>query len=216
MARSPLGQNVYKLTGRCGVDSVNERWFSNWVARPRSITDERLLEAASAVIGRGGPEFTLADVAVEANVAVGTVAKRFDNKAGLLRALMAWSSAATLERMRCAATEAGGGAAGVRAALLSWFELEPGTAANHLAQLGVDLIDPRLRAQFAGLLSDVDGQLRKLLAAAELPGAPSNAVAARVLVGLVNGAALSWSVRPTGKARDRIARDVDAVLDGWR
>jgi AcrR family transcriptional regulator len=186
------------------------------MARPRSITDERLLGAASIVIGRDGPEFTLAEVAAQADVAVGTVAKRFGGKAGLLHALTTWSSARTVARMRSAATEAGGGVAGVRAALLSWFELEPATATNHLAQLGVDLIDPELRSQLARLLSDVDGQLRKLLAAADLPGAPSNRIAARVLVGLVNGAALNWSVRPNGHLRERIAGDLDAVLDGWK
>lgn len=57
------------------------------MARPRSITDERLLAAAETVIGRCGPGFTLAQVAAEAGVAVGTAGQRFGSKAGLLQAL---------------------------------------------------------------------------------------------------------------------------------
>jgi hypothetical protein len=47
-----------------------------------------------------------------------------------------------------AAAEGRDPAEGLRAALLSWFEgmTDPVEAQNHLAQLGVDLIDPELRA----------------------------------------------------------------------
>ncbi|WP_312877477.1 helix-turn-helix domain-containing protein [Lentzea indica] len=57
------------------------------MARPRTITDERILAAVAAVIDRRGPEFTVADVAAEAGVSVGAVAKRFGSKSGLLQAL---------------------------------------------------------------------------------------------------------------------------------
>ncbi|HEX8865870.1 MAG TPA: TetR/AcrR family transcriptional regulator, partial [Lentzea sp.] len=41
------------------------------MARPRTISDERILNAVAAVIDRRGPEFTVADVAAEAGVSVG-------------------------------------------------------------------------------------------------------------------------------------------------
>ncbi|WP_039739186.1 TetR family transcriptional regulator, partial [Saccharomonospora halophila] len=57
------------------------------MGRPRRISAERLLEAAGAVIGRVGPGFTLAAVAEEAGVSVGSVAGRFGSRHGLLVAL---------------------------------------------------------------------------------------------------------------------------------
>ncbi|MEU5235127.1 helix-turn-helix domain-containing protein, partial [Streptomyces anulatus] len=103
------------------------------MARPRTITDERILNAVAAVIDRRGPEFTVADVAAEAGVSVGAVAKRFGSKSGLLQALTRAGTEEVTRRMREAGT--------VRDALLTWFDrlADPVVATNNLAQLGVDL-----------------------------------------------------------------------------
>lgn len=187
------------------------------MARPKKITDEALQAATSRAIGELGPGFTIADVAERAGVSVGTVAGRFGSKAGLLRALMLASQETAVAGMRERAAAAGGGYAGLRAALLGWFPaMEPDVAANNVAALGVDLTDPELRNLLGELFSSVEKEIRALVRAAELPSAPSPARAARVLVGLVNGSALAWSVRPKGALTTRMAGDIDAVLETWR
>lgn len=199
------------------MDDVNEPWFNNRVARPRSIEDERLLTAASAVIGRRGPGFTVADVAAEAGVSVGTVARRFGSKSGLLQALTRQVTAAVERRMAEAARGADP-AAGLRAALLTWFAdlTDPVEAGNHLAQLGVDLIDPELRALLAELHAATERAVLALVREVDLPGGPPPERAARVLTGLLFGVSMDWSVRPRGELADRLAEDVDAVLTAWR
>ncbi|MEU5690672.1 TetR/AcrR family transcriptional regulator [Actinosynnema sp. NPDC020468] len=188
------------------------------MARPKTITDERLLAAAAHVIGVRGPGFTVAEVAARAGVAVGTVAGRFGSKSGLLQALTRQESAALVERMRAAAV----GLApleGLRAGLVAWFMpgmTDPTTTGNHLAQLGADLIDPELRALLAELYEATFGAVLELVRAVPLPRGPAPERAARVLTGLVYGVSMDWSIRPRGELVARLAEDVDAVLDAWK
>lgn len=207
---------------RTRVAVVIELWFINVVPRPRTITDERLLAAAAAVIEQMGPGFTLAQVAKEAGVAVGSVAQRFGSKAGLVRAMTELGRAQAVERMRVAAeAEAGSPWAAVRAAVIAVFaDLDtvdgPGVA-NHLAQLGADLADPALRELLAEHYAACGGQLFELLRSApRAESAPKPATAARVLLSAVNGAALDWALRPDGKLTDRLGETVDAITKGWR
>ncbi|MCP2255113.1 transcriptional regulator, TetR family [Prauserella aidingensis] len=177
------------------------------MARPRTITDERLLAATAAVIERTGPGFTLAQVAREAGVAVGSVAQRFGSKSGLLRALTEAGRVQAVERMRSAAEAADSPESAVRAALLAVFAgLDSGGdsgVTNHLAQLGTDLADPQLRGllglHYAALRQELSGLLRVAGTADEWRG-PEPDVAARVLLSAVNGAALDWSLLPGGGA----------------
>ncbi|WP_141979918.1 TetR/AcrR family transcriptional regulator [Saccharothrix saharensis] len=188
------------------------------MARPKTITDERLLTAAGEVIAHKGPGFTVADVAERAGVSVGTVAGRFGSKSGLLQALTRQTSAENVRRMRAAADAAVDPAEGLRAALLTWFEgmVDPAEAQNHLAQLGVDLIDPELRALLADLYEVTERTVLELTRRVDLPRGPGPERAARVLTGLLYGGSMDWSVRPRGELADRLAEDVDAVLDAWK
>ena len=192
------------------------------MARPRKISDERLLAAAATVIGRAGPKFTLAQVADEAGVAVGTVAGRFGSRLELLHALSVDARVRVVRRIRQtaeSALSAGSAVDGVRASLLDWFSWldDPHRAANSLAALAEDLVEPTLRALLGGLFGAVEAEIKALLSAAsaDLPGAPPPARGARLLVSLVQGSALLWSVRPRGRLRMRLAQDIDAVLKGW-
>ncbi|MFD5243084.1 TetR/AcrR family transcriptional regulator [Amycolatopsis sp. NPDC058340] len=189
------------------------------MARPRSITDERLLAAAGTVIGMVGPGFTLAQVAAEAGVAVGTVAQRFGSKNGLLLAVSRSNTRSVVERMReCG--ELADPVEALRAAVVVVYEGlgDADTAANHLGQLGVDIGDPELRALLGEHFTAVEAELRRLmrLAVRDLPGAPGVVRAARVLLGVANGAALDWSIRPKGRITERMGQDVDAVLTAWK
>ncbi|CRK60621.1 Transcriptional regulator, TetR family [Alloactinosynnema sp. L-07] len=190
------------------------------MARPKTITDQRLLDAAGEIIGRNGPGFTLAQVAAEAQVSVGTVAQRFGSKAGLLRALTThWTGRVALD-MRAAAEAHESPVDGLRAAaVVTHLGLgDAETAANHLGQLGVDLVDPVLRGLLGEHYAAMEGELRRAVvaAASDLPRAPDAVRAARVLLAVVNGVSMDWSIRPVGVLGDRLAEDVDAVIDGWR
>lgn len=192
------------------------------MARPRKITDERLLAAAGAVIARVGPAFTLADVAGEAQVSAGTLGHRFGSKHGLLQAML--RVAIDDARREMAAARAGDGdpVTAVRRALVERYAPldDPVSAANNLAQLAADLSDERLRAGMAEFYAAVRAGTRALLHravdAGALPGAPAVPVAARILAAVADGAALHWSTRPHGSLRARLAADLDAILAGWR
>src|SRR5690348_9394926 len=113
------------------------------MARPREISDERMLGAAGVVIARLGPGFTLADVAAEAKVAAGTLVHRFGSKHGLLVAM----TKAAIESLRndLQSAEPAQGAVAVLVGVFAALD-DPATAANNLAQLAVDLADEELRA----------------------------------------------------------------------
>ncbi|PWW61879.1 TetR family transcriptional regulator [Actinokineospora spheciospongiae] len=188
------------------------------VARPKTITDDRLLAAAAVVTGRIGPAFTLAQVAGEAGVSVGTVAGRFGSKLGLLAALTRYTTANAVAAMRAARVAEPDPVAALRAAAVSTHGGlgDAESAANHLRLLGVDLGDARLTALLGEHFAALEVELRAAVEAADLPAAPPPPVAARVLLSLVNGASIDWSIRPSGPLADRLTEDTDAVLDAWR
>ncbi|WHT19425.1 TetR/AcrR family transcriptional regulator [Crossiella sp. CA-258035] len=187
------------------------------MARPRTITDRRLLDALGVVLGRSGPAFTIAEVAQQAGVATGTVMQRFGSKHGLLLALSRDHRAGQAAAIRAAAAAADSPREAVLAGALVGYEFLDNAeqAANNLAQLGVDLADPELREELALGYAAVNAELAELLAAAALPGAPAPEIAARILGALVSGAAMHWSVRPHGRLVDRVRADLAAVLAGW-
>ena len=58
------------------------------MARPVTISDEQILDAARAVFTEKGPRATTAEIAERAGVSEGILFKRFGNKAGLHRVAM--------------------------------------------------------------------------------------------------------------------------------
>lgn len=175
------------------------------------------MAACGRTIGRHGPAFTLAQVAAEAGVAVGTVAGRFGSKHGLLVAMMTEGAADIAPRMRAAAATHTDPVAAIIAAALVGTDgvADPATTTNHLGQLGVDLADPELRAGFAVFRARVREVLTELFAAAALPGAPPPAQAARLVAALAHGAVMDWALHPAGVIADTLTSDLTAVLTGW-
>ena len=187
------------------------------MARPRKISDNDLLAATGRTIGRHGPGFTLAQVAGEAGVAVGTVAGRFGSKQNLLLAMMTAGSSTVVPRMRAAARDLDPIPAIIAAALVIADGLDdPSTTPNHLGQLGVDLADPALRSGFATLRAGVREVLTDLFAAAGLPAAPPPPQAARIIAAFTHGALMDWALNPRGAIADVLKADVEAVLMTWR
>lgn len=190
------------------------------MARPRHITDERLLAAAGVAISRLGPAFTLADVAAEARVAVGTLAQRFGSKHGLLVAMTKGSIEAMRGRMRVAGS--GDPVEAIVDVLTTAYAPldDPATAPNHLAQLAFGLADGELRGLLAEFYAVMETEVAVLvgcaISAGRLPGSPPPAMAARVLTALADGTAVHWSARPDGRLCERLRGDLSAVLGGWR
>jgi AcrR family transcriptional regulator len=165
------------------------------MARPREITDERMLSAAALVIGRLGPGFTLADVAKEARVAVGTLAKRFGSKHGLLVAM----TKAAIDDMRRQMHQASDP---VEALVRAYAPLDdPLTAANNLAQLAADLSDVELRGLMGEFYAVMEEEVGRL----------TDPVTARILTAIADGTALHWSTRPDGSLAERLRHDLRIV-----
>ncbi|TQL96254.1 TetR family transcriptional regulator [Actinoallomurus bryophytorum] len=189
------------------------------MVRPRHITDERLLTAAGRVVSRLGPSFTLADVAAEAQVAVGTLAQRFGSKHGLLVAMTRAAVDNVRGQMRGSVSDAGGADAVVHVLVAAYAPLDDAaTAANNLAQLAADLADDELRGLMAEFYAAMEAEVAAVirLAAGVLPGAPPAPVAARILTAVADGTAIHWSARPEGGLCDRMRADLATVLAGWR
>lgn len=187
------------------------------MARPRKVSDDELIAACGRAIGRFGPGFTLAQVAAEAGVAVGTVAGRFGSKQNLLLAMMTMGADGTAPLMRAAAAglpplEA------ITTTILAMSEevTDPATTTNHLGQLGVDLADPALRAGFAKLRAGVREVLTELFEAAALPAAPPPPQAARIIAAMAHGALMDWALDPAGSFADVLRADLDAIVSAWR
>ncbi|WP_051745129.1 TetR family transcriptional regulator [Streptomyces yerevanensis] len=188
------------------------------MARPKKITDGQLLASCGQAIGRYGPGFTLAQVAVAAGVATGTVAGRFGSKHGLLVALMDSGTAVLAQRMQDVVRAHDDPVAALRAAVLVMGEGvgDPATARNHLAQLGTDLADPVLQQRFALQRALVRNVLCELVEAAALPLAPPAPQAAAILAALANGLVQDWALLMDGQLEERLRSDLDAVLRSWQ
>ncbi|WP_433408718.1 TetR/AcrR family transcriptional regulator [Saccharomonospora azurea] len=189
------------------------------MARPRTVDRQRLLDAAAVVIAREGPHFTLAGVAAEAGVSVGSVAGHFRSKHGLLVALSEAATARTATVLREAAEAALTPREAVREALVALYAGlgNAETAANHLAQLGVDLVDATLRDRLGRHYAAVEDVLCELLTSRgrEAWSGPPPRQAVRVLLAVANGAAIDWSVRPRGELGTRLREDIDLITKGW-
>lgn len=192
------------------------------MARPRGVSDDDLLQAASDVLmARGPAAFTLERSATRAGVSAATLIKRFGSRRELLLAL---------DRRWVASIPAGVAAAAVgrtavdrlRAAVL-WGREDldtPEHTANSLAALALDLTDPALTELLGEGWRAIEAALVPLVQAAIDAGelaadVPAHRLA-RVLRATCEGSCLAWLTAPEGTLADRLAEDVDVLLRGWR
>lgn len=192
------------------------------MARPRETTDEHLLVAASHVLMTEGPgAFTLAKAAARAGVSAPTLVKRFGSKQAIFTRLSQRWVDRLPDELAAAATPHDDPLARLRAtALHSYHDLDhPDHAAMQLAALAVDLQDSHLR----DLLHQGWGHVRHHVArhaadamasGALKPTTPPNSLA-RVVTAAMEGGCLAWSVHPKGSLVDRLAADLDLLLDPW-
>jgi AcrR family transcriptional regulator len=183
--------------------------------RPRTHSDDALLDATFRAVGAVGPaRLTLADVAREAGVAPATLVQRFGSKRALLVA------AATRAAARAGAAlpvpdEAPLAALTDGLVALTKPVRDPAAFANHLALLQLDLADPELRAlaveHARGLRRAIRGLLDAAVAAGEIEACDTGALAEAVHA-TFHGAQLDWAVDRRGTLARRVRRALDAVL----
>jgi AcrR family transcriptional regulator len=184
--------------------------------RPRTRTDDELLDAAFRAIGAVGPaRLTLADVAAEARVAPATLVQRFGSK----RALLVAAAARAAQRAQHALPPADGEPLTALAdGLVALTEpvRDPAAFANHLALLQLDLADPELRALAVAHARGLRRAIRRLLDAAvargQLEPCDTKALAGAVHA-TFHGAQLDWAVDRRGSLAARVRGALATVLE---
>lgn len=189
--------------------------------RPRTTSDETILDAVAQVISRIGPgTLTLADVAEEAGHSPAGLVQRFGSKRGLLLALA---------RQRAGAVHAGFAAARARnpspteslmdaLAGMTRHADTPDGLSHHLAFALMDLHDAEFhRAAFdhaRAMLDELGASLYAMVAAGELAPCDTESVA-RTVQTAYNGALVTWAVYRQGTLAEWLRGEVEAVLEPW-
>jgi AcrR family transcriptional regulator len=193
--------------------------------RPRTLTNDQILEATGRVIERVGPaNLTLARVAAEVGLAAPTLVQRFGSRRGLLLAY----AEHTVHAVRRDFGAARGAASSPLQALFGGLERlasHVATAeamANNLAFLQTDLSDPEFRrlalAHARATGAEIQALLDDAVAAGELAlEPPSNTTRlARAVQVAYNGALLLWAIEASGSAAQALHAALDSVLSPYR
>jgi AcrR family transcriptional regulator len=190
--------------------------------RPRTASDESILDAAFRVIARLGPaKVTLADVAQEAGLAAATLVQRFGSKRGLLLALCRFnldSMDGCFEAIRAeheSLLEALVAAASHMARLVT----SPEELANGLAFLQMDISDPEYRAialqNSKAMLAGYHSLIDDAIAAGELIRCDSKKLA-QAVSSISGGSIIGWAIHQHGSAAAWVRGDVLTLLEPYR
>jgi AcrR family transcriptional regulator len=190
--------------------------------RPRTVTDEKIIEAVAKVIGRVGPaKLTLADVGKAIGLSAATLLQRYGSKRGLLLAV-ATSSVESVDacfEMVRAAHQSPLAAVVAAATDVTRFLDTPEEVANHLAFLQMDLSDPDFhRLMVINSRKTLDGYrrlLRDAVNAGELVECDTQRLA-RAITAVCGGSLISWAAFRQGTAVAWVRTDVDTVLEPYR
>ena len=192
------------------------------MGRPRTVSDEQVLDATLAVLGELGVQgLTLAAVARRCGVRAPSLSERFGSKRRLLlRALRRGADAGVLQLR--AAAEAPGTACAAIVAVLGGLAAGVGdrrAAAAMLSLLQLDVEDEEIGLVAARYMTEVRAVLRRLLDRAQADGEllPGDAAArALALQSAFHGSLLVWALdRGTDAASARVRRVVGHLLAEW-
>jgi AcrR family transcriptional regulator len=187
--------------------------------RPRKVSDEEVLEAATRVIGQLGPsQLTLSAIGAEAGVTAGALVQRFGSKRSLLKALSSRFAEGTpqlFEGLR-RANASPLAALSAYADCIAGMGQSPGTVAHHLAYLQLDLTDPDLyrsaREMAKGAREGIRTLLEAAVAAGELKASANCRALARSIQVTLSGSLLTWAFFRKGTASAFLHEDLDALL----
>jgi AcrR family transcriptional regulator len=190
--------------------------------RPRTVTDEKIIEAVATVIGRVGPaRLTLADVGREIGLSAATLVQRYGSKRGLLLAVArsAVDSVDGCFDMVRAAHRSPLAAVVAAATDITRYVDTPEEIANHLAFLQMDLSDPDFHRLMVinsrKMLEGYGRLLREAVDAGELVECDTGRLA-RAISAVCGGSLISWAAFRQGTAVAWVRTDVDTVLDPYR
>lgn len=185
------------------------------MARPRSISDEAILDATLGLMTRLGPEaLTLALVGKEVGLVAATLVQRFSTKELLMRAALSRSWDALEEATAtqdAAQPESFDGALGLLGAL--WPSSGDGPDyANGLLLLREDLRDPVLRARGVAWFDALALALGRRITA----DPQARRRLGRLMVCQWQGAQIWWAFSRRGSAAEMIGNDLKDWLAALR
>jgi AcrR family transcriptional regulator len=192
------------------------------VGRPRTVSDEQVLDAALAVLGESGvPGLTLAAVAARCGVRAPSLSGRFGSKRLLLLRALRRGAEAGVAQLAAAADVPGPVRPAITATLggLAAGVGDRRAAAAMLSLLQLDVEDEELGRVAAAYMTEVRAVLRRLLDRAQAAGElrPGDVDArALALQSAFHGSLLVWALdRGPGSAADRARHVVDVLLADW-
>lgn len=186
--------------------------------RPRTVTDDAILDAAEKAIAASGPvRFTLAEVGRSVGLSGAAILRRFESKRALLLAVAKRGRAKTAGRFDAAARAKGKRLDALVAALSAGWFSSRAEVGGSLEFLALDLRDPDFGQEARAILLATEASARSLLDAAarglELKPATDLDALARAVVVAQQGAVLRWAIRgDAGAAEGAIAASVEAAL----
>jgi AcrR family transcriptional regulator len=198
---------------------VNVRLYTcKTMGRPRTVSEDLVLDATAEAIGREGPgRLTLASVAATCGLSPATLVQRYGSKRGLLLALAARAPAGVPAVFARARRRTRSHLGALHAALADLAAMpDRATLANHLAFLQMDLADPEFGAFAAEHARAVQQEIRVLIddakGAGELRRDSDPASLAEAVQTAYNGALILWAIEGRGSLRARLRRAVDLAL----
>ena len=191
--------------------------------RPRSVSDEDLINATIRVMSRLGPvKLTLAEVAKEAGVTAATLVQRFGSKRAMMLKIAADAAAMTeacFDMVRTAHPASPLDALIAAATGMTQHAQSPEELANSLAFLQIDITDPEFHAHTLEMsrknVAGYRALLKDAIAAGELKP-HDTARMARAINAVAGGSLISWAIFREGTAERWVKRDLDTLLAPYR
>jgi AcrR family transcriptional regulator len=185
--------------------------------RPRTISDEAILDAVLALAQRVGPaRVTFAAAAAETGLSAATLVQRFGTKRGLLlaadrRGIDLWVGA--LDRS-AASSPLARVVEGL--VLAADADATPEQMANSVAMLQLDLADPDFHAETLrgarAVRARIARDLSAALAAGELRSGTDVATLAKLVETTYHGAMIGWAIHRESTLADWMREQAEAVL----
>jgi len=189
--------------------------------RPRTASDDAILDAARRAIDRHGPAvFTLAHITDEIGLAPATLVQRFGSKRRLILALKARLPGETA----AAFTEAEADDLPTDRLQSALRQLTdgvdtPAVLANRLAFLQLDLTDPEVHAIAIAHQTELRSQIRACLVAATAAGELVRHDHTRLAQAIATawfGSLTTWSLAGETDLPGWLRRDIETVLAPYR
>ena len=191
--------------------------------RPRTVSDEDLINATMRVMSRLGPvKLTLAEVAKEAGVTAATLVQRFGSKRAMMLKISsdaAGSADACFAMVRAAHPRSPLAAIYAAATAMTEHMGTPEELANSLAFLQIDISDPDFHAHTLEMskkhVAGYRALLKDAIAAGELE--PHDTLRmARAINAIAGGSLIAWAIFREGTAERWVRRDVKTLLSPYR